>query len=90
MGSKIISDTHAKLTAVEQRLAKALQPIKAPREFVQTVRQRMHFAPPGVAVARVMNPQKLLLILGGVVSGLLVLVTLARAIYYFAKGKQGL
>jgi hypothetical protein len=86
--NELKAQTQEKFSALEQKLAGAFRPVQAPREFVQTVRQRMKFASPHIAVERAHDPQKLIFIIGGAVSGLLLILTIARAIYYFAKERR--
>lgn len=69
---------------VEAELEAAFHPVRPSTKFVQTVRRRINFKPSvEVAVAqRLADPPTLLLILGGVLSASLLIITAVRAIFY--------
>jgi len=69
----------------EARLEAALHPVHPSRKFVQSMRQRIETrAPVEVARRRLNDPPALLLILGGVLSVSLLIITAARAFFYLA------
>ncbi len=67
---------------MEAKLQAILRPIQPSQEFVQTIRQRIHFSP-GVSLAhKPPEVRRFLLVLGGVLSASLLLITGVRAIFY--------
>ncbi len=71
------------LSDVEIRLADAFRPIKPSNKFVKNVRKRIRFTPPVLIANKPPETQHLLLVLGGVLSVSLMIITVARAIYFF-------
>jgi hypothetical protein len=69
------SKSEDQLFALEEHLAGALKPITPPQELVARLRQHI--------VLRLGNWKRLFLVYGGVMSGLLVTITIARALFYF-------
>lgn len=67
---------------VEAELEAAFRPIRPSTKFVQTVRRRITFKPAVEVSQRLADPPSLLLILGGVLSVSLLIITLARAFFY--------
>ena len=68
---------------VEARLEKAFRPVHPSRKFVQTVRGRMRSLAPSVVVAgRIDETPRFWLLMGGLVSGALLLAAAARAVFY--------
>jgi len=67
---------------VEAELQAALHPIHPSARLAQTVRQRINFRPPIEVAQRLNDPPSLLLILGGVLSASLLLITVVRALFY--------
>jgi hypothetical protein len=67
---------------VEAELQAALKPIRPSNKFVQTVRKRIHFTPPVLLANKPPQAQHFLLVLGGVLSVSLLLITGVRAIFY--------
>jgi len=71
------------LYALEEHLAGALQPFTPSQELVARLRERIHFPQTQEIVFRLGNWRRLFLVYGGVMSGLLVTITVARALFYF-------
>ena len=67
---------------MEAELEAVLHPIHPSARLVRTVRQRINFRPPVEVARRLADPPSLLLILGGVLSVSLLIVTGVRAIFY--------
>ena len=83
MGNKYgIAETEERLIALEARLAGTLRPIAPPQELLTRLRGRIHFPDRSQIADRLRNWQTLMLVLGGVMSGALVLLTFARALYH--------
>jgi len=71
------------LFALEGHLADALKPITPPTDLVVRMRERIRFPQREEIVFRLESWKQLFLIYGGVMSGLLVTITVARAFFYF-------
>ena len=70
------------LLDIEQRLAGALKPIQPSRDVVQRLRERIRFPVRQDITLRLQDWKKMFLVFGGVMSGLLVAITVARALFY--------
>ena len=73
------------LSALEAHLAGTLKPVTPPMEIVQRLRDRIHFPERQVIVLRLRDWQRMFLVFGGVMSGMLVLITVARAFFYLVR-----
>ena len=73
------------IDALEAHLAGTLKPVRPPMEIVQRLRSRIHFPEPQVIVLRLQDWQRMLLVFGGVMSGMLVMITVARAFFYLVR-----
>ncbi len=78
-----MTDSEDQLFTLEEHLAGTLKPITPPRELVSRLRDRIHFPERGEIVSRLGNWKRLFIIYSGVMSGMLVLITIARAFFYF-------
>lgn len=67
---------------MEAQLQDLLRPIQPSRKFVQAVRQRIRFSPRASLADTPPEARRFLVILGGVLSVSLLLITGARAIFY--------
>lgn len=67
---------------VETQLQNLLRPIQPSQKFVQTVRQRIRFSPRVRLADKSPEVRRFLVILGGVLSVSLLLITGVRAIFY--------
>jgi hypothetical protein len=76
------------LYALEAHLAGTLKPVTPPREVVQRLRQRINSAQTRRIVSSLRDWQTMFVVFGGVMSSLLALITLGRALYYFVGRKQ--
>lgn len=72
----------AVLESLEAHLAGALRPVAPPKNFVQRLSRRVHIPEGQVIVNRLREWKRLLLAFGSVMSGMLLVITLARALYY--------
>ena len=70
------------LSALEAHLAGALRPVTPPMEVVQRLRERIRFPQPEEIVSRFRNWQRMFVVFGSVMSGMLVVITIGRALYY--------
>lgn len=73
--------------ALEAHLAGTLRPVIPPLEVAQRVRERIRFPQPEEIVSRFRDWQRLFVVFGGVMSGMLVIITVARALYYLVGRK---
>jgi len=75
------------LIALEAHLAGTLRPVTPPRDVVQRLRERIRFPQPEEIASRFRDWQRMFVVLAGVMSGMLVLITVARALYYLVGRK---
>jgi hypothetical protein len=73
---------------LEAHLAGTLKPVSPPTEVVQRLRGRIQMPTRSEITLRLTDWRRMFLVFGGVMSGMLVFVTLARAFYYLA-GRKG-
>ncbi len=78
------------LDVLEAHLAGTLKPVTPPRDIIQRLRERIHMPDREEITLRLTDWRRLLFVFGGVVSGMLVLITIARALYYFAGRRDGM
>ncbi len=72
------------LLDLENRLTKTLKPIHPSRDVVRRLRERLRAMPVREELTlRLQDWQRMFLVFGGVMSGMLALITIARALYYF-------
>ena len=67
---------------LEARLSGTLKPIQPSSDVVQRLRERIRFPSPDEIQMRLSDWRKMFLVLGGVMSGLLVIITIARAFFH--------
>ncbi len=70
------------LETMESRLESAFKPVHPSRDFVKIMRHRLELAPRVVVAERMRNPNQMILILGSVLSAMVVILTVGRALYY--------
>ncbi|HEX2697657.1 MAG TPA: hypothetical protein VHM28_08105 [Anaerolineales bacterium] len=80
--SKLTSIPKNDLNDLETHLAGTLRPVAPRRDFVQRLRERVHLPPREEIVVRLRDWQTLVLVFGGVFSGALVILTVARAFFH--------
>lgn len=73
---------------LEARLAGTLKPVRPSRDVVQRLRERIRFPAREEIVLRLGDWKRMFLVFGGVMSGLLVVITLARAFFYLVGRRQ--
>ena len=76
------------LDVLEAHLAGTLKPVAPPRDIVQRLRERIRMPDREEITLRLTDWRRLFFVFGGVVSGMLLLITIARALYYFAGRKD--
>jgi hypothetical protein len=75
------------MMALEAHLAGTLRPVTPPLEVAQRVRERIRFPQPEEIVSRFRDWQRMFVVFGSVMSGMLVIITVARALYYLVGRK---
>ena len=75
------------LMALEAHLAGTLKPVTPPLDLVQRLRERIRFPQPEEIVSRFRDWKRMFVVLGSVMSGMLVIITVARALYYLVGRK---
>jgi hypothetical protein len=78
--TKSLSDEQ--VIALEAHLAGTLRPVIPPIDVVQRLRERVRFPQPDEIVSRLRDWKRMFVVFGGVMSGMLVIITVARAMYY--------
>lgn len=73
---------------LEARLAGTLKPIRPSRDVVQRLRARIRFPAREEIVLRLGDWKRMFLVFGGVMSGMLIVITLARAFFYLVGRRQ--
>lgn len=72
------------LQSLETHLSRTLKRVSPPSGLVERLRGRVQMPTRSEITLRLTDWRKLFVVFGGVMSGMLLLVTLARAFYYFA------
>jgi hypothetical protein len=70
------------LEYLEAHLAGTLRPVSPPTDFVQRLRDRVHLPKREIIVSHLRDWNRLFVVFGSVMSGMLVIITVARALYY--------
>ena len=76
------------IDVLEAHLAGTLRPVIPPKDVSQRLRERIRFFQPERIVSRIQDWQRMFVVFGGVMSGMLVIITVARALYYFVGKRQ--
>ena len=82
------SDNDAIILSLEERLSRTLKPVRPSRDVVQRLRERIHFPAPDEIRSRLHDWKRMFFVFGGVMSGLLAIITIARALYYLVGRKH--
>jgi len=67
---------------LESRLAGTLKPIQPSSDIIQRLRERIHFPSPEEIQMRLKDWKRMFVMLGGVISGMLLIITIARALFH--------
>ena len=81
------TENENQLFALEEHLAVTLKPITPPSELVVRMRNRIRVPQRHEIVSRIGEWQRLFLVFGGVMSGFVIVITVARAFFYFVSRK---
>ena len=84
----MVSDKDKILLNIEERLAGTLKPIRPSSDVVQRLRERIRFPAAEEVAWRLREWQRMFLVFGGVMSGMLVILTIARAFYFFVRSRH--
>ena len=76
------STSEEKLDVLETHLAGTLKRVAPPNDFVQRLRLQVRMPAREEIVLRLRDWRKLFFVFGGVMSGLLLIITVARAFYH--------
>jgi hypothetical protein len=77
------------LDVLEAHLAGTLRPVQPPMDVIARLRGRLRMPQREQIVLRLRDWRALLLAFGGVMSGLLLLITVARALFHFYGRRSG-
>ena len=78
-----------KLYDIEARLAGTLKRVRPPSGLIQRMRDRVRLAEPRLLAARLSDWRFYFLTVGGVISGLLLIITVARALFHLTGRRDG-
>lgn len=79
------------LNSLETHLSRTLKRVPPPNGMVERLRSRIQIPTRSEITLRLSDWRRLFFVFSGVLSGMLILVTLARAFYYFAgRGRTNL
>ncbi len=73
------------LLDLEERLAGTLKPIRPSRDVVQRLRERIRMPGPDEIRSRFQDWKRMFLVFGSVMSGMLVVLTIARAFFHLVR-----
>lgn len=83
-----MSSHETNLFELEAQLAGTLKRVRPPSDLAQRLRDRVRLPEPGLLAARLSDWRFYFLTVGGVVSGLLIVITVARALFHLT-GRRG-
>lgn len=76
------------LEYIESYLAGTLKPVAPPKDFSQRLRKRIRFPTREELVSRLRDWKRLYIIFGSVMAGMLMIITIARSLYYLFGHKK--
>jgi len=76
------------ISELEAHLAGTLKPVPLPKDVIYRLRERIHMPFREEIVLRLQDWKRMFLVFGGVMSGLLVIITIARAFFYLVGRKN--
>jgi len=89
MSKNETTSSEPQLDELEASLAGTLKRIAPRRDFVQRLRGTIHFPPREEIASRLQDWRRLFIIFGSVVSGMLIVITIARALYHLFGRRNG-
>ena len=87
-GKNINPNTDEILLDLEERLAGTLKPIRPSNDVVQRLRERIRFPMREEITSTLADWKRMFLVFGGVMSGLLAVITVARAFFYLVSRRH--
>ena len=78
----LMTTPEPELNALEAHLAGTLKRVAPPRDIIHRLRSRIHIPPREEIALRLRDWRTLFFVFGGVMSGMMLIITLARAFYY--------
>jgi len=82
MNKQLDKSSLENLETLEAHLAGILRPVAPPMDVIQRLSDRIRFPEREVIVSRLRDWKRLFLVFGSVMSGMLIVLTVARALYY--------
>ncbi|HUI90575.1 MAG TPA: hypothetical protein VLX61_17795 [Anaerolineales bacterium] len=89
MSNDKATSSASQLDELEASLAGTLKRVTPRRDFVRRLRGTIHLPPRDEIATRLRDWQRLFLVFSGVVSGTLLLITIARALYHLFGRRNG-
>lgn len=86
---KISNLSEEQLDAIEAHLAGTLKPVAPRKDFVKRLRRRIRLPQRREIAVRLSDWRTLVLVFSGVLTGALVILTVARAMYYLFGRRNG-
>jgi hypothetical protein len=83
------TSSEPKLDELETHLAGTLKRVAPRRDFVLRLRGYIHFPPREEIATRLQDWRRLFIIFASVVSGMLIIITIARALYHLFGRRNG-
>ncbi|HET9589746.1 MAG TPA: hypothetical protein VFO91_13250 [Anaerolineales bacterium] len=80
--------TEEQLDAIEAHLAGTLKRVPLSNDLIVRLRDQIHFPYRERITLRLRDWQRMFLVFGGVMSGMLLLITLARAFFYLVARRE--
>ena len=88
MSNSTTSDPDFDLSVLESHLAGTLKPVSTPSVVTHRLKRRIRLPQRSEIVTRFNTWRSLIIALGGTLSGLLLIITVARALYHLV-GRRG-
>lgn len=88
MNARHTSSTEIELQSLESHLSRTLKRVPPPNGLVERLRGRVQMPTRSEITLRLTDWRKLFVVFGGVMSGMLLLVTVARAFYYLVGRRE--
>jgi hypothetical protein len=76
-------------TDLEAHLAGTLRPVRPPGDFLQRLRERVRLPEPRLLAERIASWRFFFVVIGGVMSAMLLVITVARALFHLV-GRRNL
>ena len=77
------------LSELEAQLAGTLRPVRPPKGLVRRLRDRIHMPEPRLIAERITSWRFFFVAFGGVISGMLLILTVARALFHLFGRRSG-